>query len=71
MRSVRDRAIYRADPTYDCYWLWAGKGISLDMLNRYYGELPADHGPTPWLGEVTPPVLLAVGRLDYGNPYTL
>jgi proline iminopeptidase len=68
MQYVRDRAMCWANPTYDSYWLWLGKGASMDFEHQYYSVLTADFDPTPYFGEITPPVFLALGRYDYWAP---
>jgi len=68
MQYVRDRAMCWANPTYDSYWLWLGKGASMDFEHQYYSVLTADYDPTPDFREITTPVFLALGRYDYWAP---
>jgi proline iminopeptidase len=71
MQYVRDRAICWANPTYDSYWLWLGKGASMDFEHQYYSVLTADYDPSPSFGEIATPVFLAIGRYDYWVPHKL
>lgn len=68
MQYIRDRAICWANPDYDCYWLWLGKGASMDFEHQYYSVLLADYDPTPDFHKITAPVFLANGRYDYWVP---
>jgi proline iminopeptidase len=68
MRYVRDRAWCWADPTYDCYWLWLGKGASMAFEHQYYSVLLADYDPTPHFREIKAPVFIANGHFDYWVP---
>ncbi len=68
MQYVRDRAKCWMDPNYDCYWLWLGKGASMDFEHQYYSVLTADYDPTPSFGKITAPVFIATGRYDYFVP---
>jgi proline iminopeptidase len=68
MLYVRDRAKCWIDPNYDCYWLWLGKGASMDFEHQYYSVLTADYDPRPDFKRITVPVFVANGRYDYFVP---
>jgi proline iminopeptidase len=68
MLYVRDRAKCWMDPDYDCYWLWLGKGASMDFEHQYYTVLTADYDPRPDFKKITAPVFVANGRYDYFVP---
>ena len=69
MRYVRNGPKYFYDPTYDFYWVWAGKHFSAELLNRYVNTIAADWDPRPRLAHNTVPTFLALGRYDYNVPY--
>ena len=69
MRYVRNGPKYFYDPTYDFYWVWAGKHFSAELLNRYVNTIAADWDPRPRLAHNTIPTFLALGRYDYNVPY--
>lgn len=71
MQYVRDKAKCWMDPDYDCYWLWMGKGASMDFEHQYYSVLMADYDPTPDFKKIKAPVFVANGRYDYFVPPAL
>jgi proline iminopeptidase len=59
------------DPTYDGSWLWEGVAMNGPVYQRVAGELlkPYDLAQEP--REIAVPVLVAHGRYDYWESYTL
>jgi proline iminopeptidase len=71
MRYVRNGPLFWLDPTYDSYWIWAGRHYSIEMVNHFFGVLVNDYDITGSFPEITTPVFLALGRYDYWCPYYL
>ncbi len=71
MSYVRNGPMYWFDPSYDCYWMFAGYHVSRDMINHFFGTVLADYDLRPQLGDISAPVFLAQGRFDYAAPYHL
>jgi proline iminopeptidase len=59
------------DPTYDGTWLWEGTVLDAPVFARVAGELMTPYDLAQGPGEITVPVLVALGRYDYWIPYTL
>ena len=60
---------YWYDPNIDCSWLWEDVVPDMpvfDRLNELFDSYDLAQGP----GEISVPVLIADGRLDFGNPWT-
>jgi proline iminopeptidase len=71
MSYVRNGPLYWFDPSYDCYWIFAGHHVSMEMVNHFFGTVLADYDLRSRLGEISAPVFLAQGRFDYATPYHL
>jgi proline iminopeptidase len=57
------------DPRYDASQLWKGVRIHLPLVQRLYDLY--DFDAAELLLHISAPALIAVGRYDFNNPYTL
>ncbi len=69
MTYARNGPLYWYDPSYDSYWIWAGRHFSVGMTDRFFGVILADYDLRPELSEIEAPIFLALGRHDYAVPY--
>jgi len=68
MQHIHGNAKCWMDPNCDCYWLWLGKGASMEFGHSYYSVLTADYDPRPDFKKTTAPVFFANGRYDHFVP---
>ena len=71
MRYVADGPRRWYNPTYDASWLFEDVQLNMDIFDHHLGPVLREYDITKGLERVTMPVFLAVGRYDYGIPYSL
>jgi proline iminopeptidase len=69
LRYVRNGPRYFYEAGYDCYWMFAGRSFSAELVSYFLNTIIATYDPRPRLMRNTVPILLVLGRYDYNIPY--